>query len=81
MRVARQHTYGALLIIMAEDSLFYRDREHEYKVLERAKAVNANRTVAIKVKGCTVYVTPEQAADENYMARLRQTYANTNIYW
>lgn len=66
---------------MAEDSLFYRDREREHKVLERAKVVNAKRTVAIKLRGCTVYITPEQAADEKYVANLRKTYENTDVYW
>ncbi len=47
---------------MANDSLFLRDRSREFKALERAKEVNACRTVAVKLRDCTVYIKPEQAS-------------------
>lgn len=66
---------------MADDSLFLRDRSRELKALKMAKEVNANRTVAVKLRDCTVYVKPEQAADEKYIAGLQEKYDKSRKFW
>ena len=66
---------------MAEDSLFLRDRSRELKALEKAKEVNACRTVAVKLRDCTVFIKPEQAADEKYVAGLQAMYDKARRYW
>ena len=59
---------------MAEDSLFLRDRQRELSALARAKEKNAAKTIPIRIRDGIVYITPQQAADENYMKRLKENY-------
>ena len=66
---------------MAEESLFLRGRSREFKALEKAKEVNACRTVAVKLRDCTVYIKPEQAADEKYVAGLQEKYDKARMMW
>lgn len=66
---------------MAADSLFSRDKTRELNALERAKEVNSNRTVAIKLRDCIVYVTPEQAANKKYIASLQKKYDKAREMW
>lgn len=60
---------------MALESLFTRDRKREREVLAYAKEKNSEKTVPIKVYGGIVLVTPQQAADKEYMARIKENYA------
>lgn len=66
---------------MSDDSFFPLDRTREFKALEKAKEINANRTVAVKLRDCIVYVKPEQAADEKYMAGLQEKYDKARMKW
>jgi len=65
---------------MTDDLLFPLDRSSGLKALKKAKEVNANRTVAVKLRNCTVYITPEQAADEDYVAGLQEKY-DKRAFW
>lgn len=66
---------------MIDDSLFPRDKSRDFKALERAKERTANYTIPIKMNDFVVYVTPEQAADENYIAMLRDKYDKAREMW
>ena len=57
------------------DTGWVQDRGKALRALERAKEVNARKTVPIKINDkLTIYVTPEQAEDEKYLARLFSNY-------
>lgn len=57
------------------DTGWVQDRGKALRALERAKEVNARKTVPIKINDkLTIYVTPEQAEDEKYLARLFANY-------
>lgn len=60
---------------MAEESLFVFDRDKALRVLDRAKAMNADKTVPVRVDSQTVvFITPEQHKDPAFMKQFWQHY-------